>query len=650
MKRVLKRMVAFCVSILLLGQLCVVNVFAATTYLNRLTLIGNGGTFEGAATKVIETDYTDVVRLLDYSFQREGYTLSGWSANQDGSGDFYYPNDTHDPSGTKTIINGYYDISTYYAQWEEATPTGSLTIPAGETLVAVNTRTTDFEYSDDFATGAESTGVIPASTANTASAQEIEGLSEENLMGYDSFGKGLLEYDTKLFWKNDFEEVDFELFETNNFSVGDKRDFTLYYNGSIDVEFEVLTTSGYCNVWVPTTALQDYILTKEQANELAEEYDDKIYPSLLENFGGVDTADVDNDGKVNLICYDIQNDGAYATAYVGGFFHTADINNDGIDTLHVDSAQGIRTTSWGSTTVDVSNCFSTVAHELQHMIAYCVGMVQGSYMPTFINEAFSMSAEHMLYGTQTSRITYYNTYSNIQNGQTSLSCWGSSGNTLDHYALSYLFGQYVRTQYMQQVGVDDGDVLYKDFFAKLKVAKYSEMGTFELLADMVGAGSSETLLMNFYTALLEKEDSGAYGFGGESWANSISPKYVTGDSASLVPGAAVYFDAYASFTPEDAGEHIVFVPLGVIAGNPVVDIATTVSDNTTKVEIGCSGFDGTVFCALYDESGKFMDMESVACQNETWKTHTVTLDGVGVVEAFGADAEYKPTIEIENRT
>lgn len=80
---------------------------------------------------------------------------------------------------------------------------------------------------------------------------------------------------------------------------------------------------------------------------------------------------------------------------------------------------------------------------------------QGQPMDTYLNEAFSMAAEHIYSGPIGDRIDYYNNSKSIQNGH-SLTIWSNHGDTLSNYSLSYLFGQYLN----EQAGI--GDKVYKE--------------------------------------------------------------------------------------------------------------------------------------------------------------------------------------------
>lgn len=52
---------------------------------NKITLDGNGGTFDGQKTVDVDYDVSNKLDLSQYAFTREGYALIGWAADKDGS-------------------------------------------------------------------------------------------------------------------------------------------------------------------------------------------------------------------------------------------------------------------------------------------------------------------------------------------------------------------------------------------------------------------------------------------------------------------------------------------------------------------------------------------------------------------------------------
>jgi uncharacterized repeat protein (TIGR02543 family) len=74
-----------------------------------LTLNGNGGTCEGDEIKTISTQYDNEEDISSYTYNRPGYTFSGWNTSQSGTGTPYTQTDQIRISGDITL----------YAQWKE---------------------------------------------------------------------------------------------------------------------------------------------------------------------------------------------------------------------------------------------------------------------------------------------------------------------------------------------------------------------------------------------------------------------------------------------------------------------------------------------------------------------------------------------------
>ena len=380
--------------------------------------------------------------------------------------------------------------------------------------------------------------------------------------------------------------------ETVSYYIGYERDF--YLNTTADSQYNsvacvCVAISEYATVWVPVEDpiyVADADLMKSYMNELAVEFDAQ-FPKMTEMFGSKETVDKlygDNDGKTALLCYDINGNGMSGSSYTAGYFFAADLNinysnrtHNNVDCLHIDSWQGMsRNTS--NNTLDSVYGKRTMVHEFQHMINYSIcrdneaSFVKLS-IPTYLNEAYSEAAAHLCYGAATSRISNYNSNSYISGGKVSLLNWGGGDSTkLSNYSLSYLFGQYIRTQY------ENDDTIYKDTMNVLN----ESTDLFSVIADKLGV-SGEELLFNFRAALFLKNAQGPYGFGGEKWAESIrSNSTQPASDLSLAPGAAVVIPAGESFEPSGAGSNIRFA--GMYAELTKDDIKVQISGGDSITE------------------------------------------------------------------
>ncbi|MCH5250641.1 MAG: chitobiase/beta-hexosaminidase C-terminal domain-containing protein [Lachnospiraceae bacterium] len=348
--------------------------------------------------------------------------------------------------------------------------------------------------------------------------------------------------------------------------IGYERNF--YLNTTANNEYNsvdcvCVAISDYCTVWIPVDDpiyVADAVRMKNYMNELALEFDSQ-FPKMTEMFGSKETVDCkygDNDGKTALICYDINGNKMTGSSYTAGYYYSADLNinysnrtKNNIDCLHIDSWQGMNRNATNNT-LDSVYSKRTMVHELQHMINFSICRDNENKflqlkVPTYLNEAYSEAAAHLCYGEATSRISNYNTNTGISGGKVSLFKWGSY-NTLSSYALSYLFSQYIRTQY------EDDDTVYKDTMNALN----ESTDLFSVIADKLGVSGGE-LLFNFRAALFLKNAEGAFGFGGEKWAETIKSN-ITQPVAnlSLDPGAAVIIPMSDTFEPDGAGDNIRF--------------------------------------------------------------------------------------------
>ncbi|HRW93208.1 MAG TPA: hypothetical protein P5560_09705 [Thermotogota bacterium] len=338
------------------------------------------------------------------------------------------------------------------------------------------------------------------------------------------------------------------------YSIGDTRQFYTY---NFVTGQDVLITatlqgqSAHCEVWAENPAK----ITTTLGGQMASEYENTIYPSVTSNF--YTPSDVNSDGKVAILCYDIQDGFTGSGGYTCGYFWSGDLfNYTGSNQMEIFYIDTRPTMYWyEGETPDVDAAYGTIAHEFQHMVNFNRNYIVegGSSMDTWLNEAFSMAAEHIVYGPGevAGRISYYNGSSSIRDGH-SLLYWDNSGDTLSNYALSYLAGQYIRTQMGQ------GNAIFREI---LEDSDNDYQCVENAIHAHISASKSfERFLTDFRLALLFKNSSGPYGFAGESAFNSISPNYYTGGAKSLRGGGALYKQISGSFTdPGNAGATIQYV-------------------------------------------------------------------------------------------
>jgi hypothetical protein len=197
--------------------------------------------------------------------------------------------------------------------------------------------------------------------------------------------------------------------------------------------------------------MSDYAMSTADADRIRSEFDNNIWPKITPVFGM--PSDVDSNGRVNILIYDIQ-DGFSGGGYVAGYFDPNDLfANNHSEIFYIDSYPGIQYNS----TNDVTRCYGTIAHEFQHMINFDAR--NDSYLLAeyaWLNEAFSGLAEYITgFGYQTWKLM--RSFLTIP---ISLTCWATLNSR--NYGGSYLFGRYLYEQFgtaaikkmVQNIGYD----------------------------------------------------------------------------------------------------------------------------------------------------------------------------------------------------
>ncbi|VEF49609.1 peptidase M30, hyicolysin [Bacillus freudenreichii] len=356
--------------------------------------------------------------------------------------------------------------------------------------------------------------------------------------------------DTKSFWTHDFAtDQDYQL------------PATLLYSGT------------KADVWVNANQI-----TKADAEKLGKEFEQKIHSIVTKNFAK--ESDVDGNGKINILCFDIKDGFADSGGYIAGYFYGGDLfdipasNKSEIFYMDTYPAMGL------SSKKDVTAAYETLAHEFQHMVNFNqnVFVENGRPMDAWLDEGLAMAAEHIYTGKVLSgRINYYNASNSITNGH-SLLYWDDDGDVLANYSLSYLFGQFVRTQ------ANQGNKI----FAEIIKDPNSDYKAVENVAKKY-MGSSMTfgkLMTNFRGALFLKEKTGVYGFKGEAGFNSLQQKFFTGSSMKLRGGGAVVKKTNSTAVPASKGKDITYTFFDQSRWDkipPKKPIVNQVSDKDKKV-------------------------------------------------------------------
>ncbi|MEZ7793674.1 Ig-like domain-containing protein [Niallia circulans] len=364
-----------------------------------------------------------------------------------------------------------------------------------------------------------------------------------------------------------------------SYQVGENKSFwvtNLETNQDYSLTATLLYSGDHTNVWVHNNQL-----SKQQAEQLGKEFDNKIYRSDVTNFGN--ESDVDGDGKVNILTYDIQDGFSGSGGYVAGYFSPQDLyaysTSNRAEIFYIDTypLMGMYTSK------DVSAAYSTLAHEFEHMINYNQKVfVQGKPgMDVWMDEGLAMAAEQIYLGEALqSRIDYYNSASSITNGH-SLVYWDYNGDTLANYSLSYLFMQYVKEQAGQ------GNQIFKQIINN-KNSNY--LAIQEVMQKYTSNITFGQLMTNFRGALTLKADSGPYGFKGNTSFDSIKEKLYNGNYTYLQGGGAIVkaIQSEKEFTvPANKGQNITYTLLtkkDAAIGKPATPSVNEIGDSDLEVK------------------------------------------------------------------
>jgi hypothetical protein len=178
---------------------------------------------------------------------------------------------------------------------------------------------------------------------------------------------------------------------------------------------------------------------EHESNPFSENPSIGIYNRNLKYFGN--PPDVDGDGILDILLYDIQDNFESTGSFVAGFFDPVDLidhpNSNQRDILYID----IYPTMVYQDTLTYSRVLATIAHEFQHLIH--ANYEGDEPQSVFINEGLSEFAE-VLSGYSTRSFTDYFNHSNRP-----LLSW-NYGDPIPDYSRASLFFTYL----FEQVGYE----------------------------------------------------------------------------------------------------------------------------------------------------------------------------------------------------
>ena len=366
--------------------------------------------------------------------------------------------------------------------------------------------------------------------------------------------------------------------------------------GDQEPVMKCLYEGTYCTVWGSISDDEKIRLNEILAQDIGMEFDHQF--EAVTNIFGNYFYDADGDEKVAIMCYDINNEYAQGDdpdSYTAGLFTMGDMithgkdneGNDapvigdlifedsdypynGIDCIRIDTypLMGGR----GSLMSRIDKCYSTLLHEFQHMLNFSSAQrnhdehkAEFYYMDTFLDEAFSMAAEYLVYYSDNDnvgddnnvvddRVGWFNSSYYYTPGS-SLTYWSSD---LDNYANAFLFGQYIRTRWARKGGCKtDGRDFYKLVYDSCvntigsdgEITERYTGDALSVIADLLREPGEDyysynSLMLDFWTAVCLKEPTGIHGFNDEDWSKTIdmyAPAITSGTNDKIFNSGAKLF-------------------------------------------------------------------------------------------------------------
>lgn len=412
------------------------------------------------------------------------------------------------------------------------------------------------------------------------------------------------------------------------------------------VQTNRLYSNEVCEVYLEEGAASELEFTKARAAQLGDYYRDFICKQMQQAFGALP----DQEKKLKILCYDIQDDFVASDktkwAYIAGMFDPA-LYQSGHYAIMLDTYPTMSFNSSRPTEIqpaDVTKSYGTLAHEFQHLLNQCAYDARAdktkSQMNVWLNECFSECANEIQNPAYSRRITDSNSTSIAKQLSGGLSLLDWQG-TLGNYSLSYLFGQYLRTQTKAYPG--GGNEIYR----KISDIYYTQPGS-ELdaiaaaMTEVTGSQwTPEDVLFRFRVALVAQQDSGVYGFGGEEKflqyipATAAAAVNLPGGGATVfscpsgyrVPSAADGDIRYCVVTPSDIVVTSADVR-GIQSGtNIIVPLTTLKADEmrfyTTFYNRTARAAGPTLYAAISNQNGQLLYTQT-AKLSEITRSNTKT--------------------------
>jgi hypothetical protein len=410
----------------------------------------------------------------------------------------------------------------------------------------------------------ESTDIV--SPQSTGTLNGLEDLTNMNTLDSEDQDSEALRIDPVIPFQPEHDQEITDSNESSNMlvsaAVDDTKDL-ITRNFSTGTDVIIAARCAYSgtkvDVWVDNRATPEVLITNELALQIGQEFETKIYNKIRDNFGL--ESDVNNDGKVAIFCFDIQDGYSGSGAFYGGYFSPNDVGNSSYNNMDIIYIDTYPTMGSDKNNPIVSGAYPTLAHEFQHLVNFnqTYNVEHDTVvMDNWLNEALSLAAEDMIYGSQTDRITYVNNNTAIRDGRSLIDWNTANSDIVANYSLSYLFSQYLRTQIDQAAGDGEGVLSYKSI---IEDPAENYVAVENVIKDKIDTNLTFGQFMtNFRAAMLLKADSGPYGFNNEAGFDTIITPTYTGTGTTLKGGGAVVKSISLPFTdPENGGANITYL-------------------------------------------------------------------------------------------
>ena len=349
------------------------------------------------------------------------------------------------------------------------------------------------------------------------------------------------------------------------YAVGSVKTITDYYRFAADpsaaaVTMRCLYVGARCTVWGSTSDPEATRLPAETAERYGRGFDSN-FERMNEVFGS--WCDADGDGRVAILCYDLQNNYEKNTgASVSGYFFFPNLLDSGknvaghhigysdsiaplffgMDCVHVDTAGGPDSVDRFDDEATILDRISTIEHEYQHLINASWGLKETGLpndMESVMNEGMSRAAQMLCDESFADSQTSY--FNQSYSPGTGLYDWDGS---YAHYCNAFLLVEYMRTRYAQAVDPDDGGNGVFRAIQEQRVNDQPTSDTVALAASRIFGTTEVELTKDLWAAVLLKEPTGIHGFNGEAWAAKLMPRIYdspAADANGIYNGGVRYY-------------------------------------------------------------------------------------------------------------